>query len=89
MSYYLRRSIITISCIANEKFNILTPDDLETQLGNDWIGPSYDIKNLIFNEILSHLEGNSIFYTSSNPYVSNTLNLQPIRNIFETFPSLR
>ena len=89
VSYDLRKSTIIIACIPNRQFKILTPNDLETQLNNDLIGPTYDINNPIyFNDILSHLEGNSIFYTLSNPYVSNTLNLQPIRNIYIHSPNL-
>jgi len=38
--------------------------------------------------VLGHLEGNSPFYDNSNPYVSNGLNLQPIRNVYLHSPNL-
>jgi hypothetical protein len=89
VTYDLRKSTITIFCISSRKFKILTPDDLETQLNGDWNGPSYNTSDPnYFNEILSHLEGNSIFYTSSNPYISNSLNLQSIRNMYIHSPNL-
>ena len=83
VSYDLRTTSIRISCISSRKFKVLTPNDIESKLNNDWFGPEYDVRNPnYFNEILSHLEGNSIFYTSTFPYISNSLNLQPIRNIY-------
>ena len=89
VTYDLRKTAITISCISSRKFKILTPDDIETRLNGDWFGPSYDVRNPnYFNEVLSHLEGNSIFYTSSVPYVSNSLNFQSVRNIYIHSPNL-
>ena len=45
------------------------------------VGIINGIKNDI-NEILGNLEGRSSFYTFVNPYNSNYLNLQAIRNIY-------
>jgi hypothetical protein len=87
--YDPRTNSFTITTIPARQFKILTPEDIATQLNGAWIGPSYDVNNPgYFNEVLGQLEGNSGWYTSTSPYISNALNLQPIRNVYIHSPNL-
>ena len=89
VTYDFRKNIIIIASIPSRKFKILTPDDIATKLNGDWLGTNYDARNpQYFNEVLGQLEGTSPFYDSNNPYVSNGINLQPIRNVYLHSPNL-
>ena len=74
---------------------ILTDADLATgmagvtatvsdgQWRGHWIGPAYDHKNpLDMNDILGNSTGVSPFFSATNPYVANYVDLQPIKNIY-------
>ena len=84
VTYSARRNNMTISITAASwKFFILTPDDLSTNLRGFWLGPTFDTTNpQDMNEILGNMEGHSPLYKTQDPYVSNAINLQTIRNIY-------
>ena len=63
-------------------FKILTPNDLTNNLNNTFY-LVYDKTNPNdINEVLSNLEGHSLSYSKSSPYVSGFLNFQTINNIY-------
>ena len=63
-------------------FKILTPNDLKTNLNNDFYLVYDKSQPNDINEVLSNLEGNSLLYYHNSPYVSGFLNFQPINNIY-------
>ena len=83
-AYSVRLNNITIRITyAGWKFSILTPDDLSTNLQGLWLGEAFDTDNpQDMNEILGNMEGHSPLYNTQTPYVSGSLNLQTIRNIY-------
>ena len=84
VSYNAEKNNISIlTDYADYELKMLTPADIFSKLNDTWLGDNYDIyKANDINEVLGNLEGKSIFYTKLNPYTSNFLNLQPIRNIY-------
>ena len=67
----------------DQKFKILTDDDIYTKLNNTWAGSSYDSNNPhSINDIIGNNRNfNSPYYNSSIGY-GGALNLQAIRNIY-------
>ena len=66
-------------------FKLLTPADLINKVNDTWTGASYDTtKTNNMYEIFGNVTdmGPSPWYSRINPYQSNYLNLQPIRNIY-------
>jgi hypothetical protein len=83
-----RNNIIITTAFNDQEFKILTDNDLLTKLDEIFL-LAYDVNNpQTINEILRNAEGNSIYYNSTNPYVSGSLDLQPIRNIYMHSPNL-
>ena len=79
-----KQNNITISITeAAWKMKILTPTDISTNLLGTWSGSTINTLNPAdINEILGNLGTNSPSYDILNPYISNSLNLQTIRNIY-------
>jgi hypothetical protein len=90
VSYDLRKSTIKIATnFVETKFKIMRPDDIATKLNGTWLGSNYDVNNpLDCNEIFNLLDGTSPFYDFANPFISNSINLQPIRNLYIHSPNL-
>ena len=67
----------------NIQFMILTNDDINTKINNQWAGVNYDPNNSQnCNDIIgNNMRLNSLLHTSSLNYLSH-INLQPIRNIY-------
>ena len=67
----------------NIQFMIMTNDDINTKLNNQWAGVNYDPNNSQnVNDIIgNNARLNSLLYTSSSNYLG-AVNLQPIRNIY-------
>ena len=89
VSYNARRNNITITTAFNDQeFKIMTDNDVRTKLSEIYL-LNYDVNNpQTMNDILRNAEGNSIYYNSTNPYISGVLDLQPIRNIYMHSPNL-
>jgi hypothetical protein len=84
----LGETIIITTAFNDQEFKILTDNDLLKKLDGIFL-LAYDVNNpQSINEILRNAEGNSIYYNSTNPYVSGSLDLQPIRNIYMHSPNL-
>ena len=81
----------TIKISINEagvSFYILTPKDLQDKLSG-LFSLNYDTsKPCDCNEILSNLDGISKEYNTATPYISNYINMQPIRNIYMSSATL-
>ena len=63
-------------------FYILSPDDLKTKFNGLFHLESYDVSNPHdCNELLSNLDGPSVYCDSINPFVG-FLNMNPINNLY-------
>ena len=83
VAYFAKTNTIRIATSEDRiKFYILTPDDLKDKLDGSFT-LNYDINNpRDCNEVLGNLEGISREYGKTIPFVSNFINMQPIRNIY-------
>ena len=64
------------------RFHILTPNDLKKKL-NGVFSVSYDITNTNdCNELIGNIENDFTEYSKTKPFISQAINLQPIRNIY-------
>lgn len=83
-TYNSKRNTVQISInYTGLTFQILTPNDLQTNLNNTWLGASYDTtKPNDINEVLSNLEGNSPSYDHNTPFISGFINLAIFRNVY-------
>ena len=77
---------------ANYKFKILSDYDLKIQLAHSnkpWTGPAYNINNPAdINDIIKNTSGSASFYTQADPYITGSIDLQPIKNVYITSPNL-
>jgi hypothetical protein len=89
VSYNARRNNITITTgFEDQEFKVMTDSDVRTKL-NDIFDLTYDVNNpQTINDVLRNADGSSIFYDSTNPYVSGALDLHLIRNIYMHSPNL-
>jgi hypothetical protein len=89
VSYNARRNNITITTgFEDQEFKVMTDSDVRTKL-NDIFELTYDVNNpQTINDVLRNADGSSIFYDSTNPYVSGALDLHLIRNIYMHSPNL-
>ena len=71
-------------------FKVLTKNDILTKLNGAWVGFYYDsTKSYDINTYMLKLnEGVSPVYTSMNYFTSQSLDLQPIRNVYISRPNL-
>ncbi len=73
-------------------FQILNKHDISTKMNNTWKGPDYDEqKPRDFNtNVLKMVDntGPSQVNSSTTPFVSNPIDLQPIKNIYLSSPNL-
>ena len=75
--------------LTDTTFKILTRNDIKTQLNGTWNGTSYNVNDPNdICDILSQTETNSSMYSSTSPFVSGYLDLQPIKNIYISSPNL-
>ena len=83
VSYNTKNNHLTIAItFAGYTFNVLTPNDLKSRLNGNFY-EAYDTqKPNDINEVLSNLEGTSLTYDYTKPYLSGFLNFQPINNIY-------
>jgi hypothetical protein len=88
-AYNAKTNTIQIAIVNPDiSFYILTPKDLQDKLGGKFT-LSYDVnKPMDCNEILSNLEGYSKEYSENLPFISNYINMQPIRNIYMSSSTL-
>ena len=91
-SYDYARNQITIATTFSEViFRVLTTGDLESGIGDaTWVGPAFDPKrpNDINGEMLKQSEGASDWFGFGSPWVSESVSLQPIRNLYLYSPNL-
>ena len=83
VSYNFKNNHLTISmAYSGYSFKFLTPNDLKTNLNNEFYLVYDKSQPNDINEVLSNLEGNSLLYSYNSPYVSGFLNFQPINNMY-------
>ena len=91
VTFNANKQKITIATTnTNVVFKVLTEKDITTGRNGFWSGDSYDSKNPadLNTNVLKLNEGISVYNTYSDPYVSEVIDLQPIRNIYMSSPNL-
>ncbi len=91
VSFNQNKQIITIATsLSNTIFKVLTENDIKSRRNNQWLGDDYDsTKPADLNtNVLKLNEGTSSYHTNLSPYVSEVIDLQPIRNIYMSSPNL-
>ena len=73
-----------VTTYADMTFKVLTADDIKTRLNGTWVGDAYNENdpNDINSEMLKLTSGNASYNNINNPFVSQYINLQPIRNLY-------
>jgi len=90
VAYNAAKHTLSISTSSSAKvFKLLTYNDITSRANNTWNGSSYDVRNSNdMTDILKLTEGNAGWHDNTAPFISGSLDLQPIRNIYIPSPSL-
>ena len=90
VAYNAAKHTLSISTSSSAKvFKLLTYNDITSRANNTWNGPSYDVRNSNdMTDILKLTEGNAGWHDNTAPFISGSLDLQPIRNIYISSPNL-
>jgi hypothetical protein len=91
VTFNQNKQIITIATsLSNTIFKVLTENDIKSRRNNQFVGDDYDSTKPadINTNILKLNEGTAPYHTNLNPYVSEVIDLQPIRNIYMSSPNL-
>ena len=91
VTFNQNKQIITIATsLSNTIFKVLTENDIKSRRNNQWSGDDYDetIPAGINTNVLKLNDGTASYNTNLLPYISEVIDLQPIRNIYMSSPIL-